>query len=44
MEQKCTIAELIKIFEQIARALGYGRIEHLTIRQNSSETITFSRN
>lgn len=44
MEQKCTMAELIKILEQITRILGYGRIEHISMRPISSETITFSRN
>lgn len=43
MEQKCTIEKLIKILEEITRTLGYGRIEQLTIRPSSSETITFNR-
>ena len=42
MEQKCTIQHLINILNKITRALGYGRIEEITLRSGSTEHIKYS--
>lgn len=39
--QKCTLEKLIEILETILRALGYGPIENITIRQNNSTSVSY---
>ena len=40
MEQKCTLEKLIRIFNKIAEAMGYGRIVKITLFDNFN-SITF---
>lgn len=42
MEQKCTPNELIEIINKITSALGYGRIEEITLRTGLNEHIKYS--